>query len=211
MIQLSATTLLTELATDARARKHLEMIQRATGRMEHLIADLLDTASIQAGRLALDVRPEPAEAMLTEARDLQEPLARERQIELQVDCVAPGIEVLCDRDRVLQVFGNLIGNALKFCRPGDTVSVRCERTGDAVRFTVADTGPGIDPDLLPHLFDPYWSAPTPGRRGTGLGLYIARGIIERHGGRIWVESRLGTGTTFCFTLPAADTAASDRA
>ena len=203
MVLLSATTLLTEFATDARARKHLEMIQRATARMEHLIDDLLDTASIQAGKLALDVRPEPAEAVLAEARDLQEPLAHERQIELQVDCEAPGIDLQCDRDRVLQVFGNLIGNALKFCRPGDTVSVRCERTGDAVRFTVADTGPGIDPALLPHLFDPYWSAPAPGRRGTGLGLYIARGIIERHGGRIWVESQPGNGTTFCFTLPAA--------
>ncbi|HEY0476500.1 MAG TPA: PAS domain-containing protein [Kofleriaceae bacterium] len=205
-IQLSATVMLTELATDPRARRHLEMMQRATARMEHLIADLLDTASIQAGKLALDARRESADSILAEIRDLQEPLARERQIELQVRCDHDGVEILCDRERVLQVFGNVIGNALKFCRPGDTVTLTCEPVAGDARFSVADTGPGIAPDLVPHLFEPYWSAPEQARRGTGLGLYIARGIIERHGGRIWVEPPHGPGATFCFTLPLAGAA-----
>jgi PAS domain S-box-containing protein len=202
-VQLSATMLLTELATDARARKHLEMIHRATTSMEHLIDDLLDTASIHAGKLALDMKRESVEAVVAEARDLQEPLALEAQVELRLACQVRDVDVICDRDRVLQVFGNLIGNAFKFCRPGNTVTLACERLGEHMRFSVADTGPGVDPRLVPQLFQPYWSTPQGRRRGTGLGLYIAKGIVERHGGRIWFETQPGDGTTVFFTLPIA--------
>jgi signal transduction histidine kinase len=201
-IQLSASMLLTE-TTDARARKHLEMIHRATTRMEHLIDDLLDTASIHAGKLALSIRREPVDAVVAESRDLQEPLARDAQIELRLVCRAPDSEVMCDRDRVLQVLGNLFGNAFKFCRPGDTVTLTCERLGDHVQFSVTDTGPGIDPRLVPQLFEPYWSAPHGRRRSTGLGLYIVKGIVERHGGQIWIDTEPGAGTTVHFTLPIA--------
>jgi signal transduction histidine kinase len=202
-VQLSATKLLIELAPDARARKHLEMIQRATIRMEHLIDDLLDTASIGAGQLALELAPEPVESVLAETRDLQEPIALDKQITLELASDAHGIDVLCDRGRVLQVLENLISNAVKFCRPGDTILIGCEPAGEHVQLSVVDSGPGVDPSLVPYLFEPYWSAPQHRQRGTGLGLYIAKGIVERHGGRIWVETRYGAGATFSFTLPIA--------
>jgi PAS domain S-box-containing protein len=202
-VQLSATKLLTELDTDARARKHLEMIQRATIRMEHLIDDLLDTASIGAGRLALELARESVDSVLAETRDLQEPSALDKQIALHLASDARGIDVLCDRGRVLQVLENLICNAVKFCRPGDSILIACEAVGEHVRFSVVDTGPGVDPSLAPYVFEPYWSAPRQPQRGTGLGLYIAKGIVERHGGRIWVETRPGAGATFSFTLPIA--------
>jgi signal transduction histidine kinase len=113
------------------------------------------------------------------------------------------VALQCDRNRILQVFGNLIGNAVKFCRPGDTITVRCLRNGNEMRVSVADTGPGIPADVASKIFEPYWSATQHVKLGAGLGLYIARGIIEGHGGRIWVESTPGHGATFSFTLPIA--------
>jgi PAS domain S-box-containing protein len=202
-VQLSAGLLMDRLGGDHRARRHLEMIQRSCKRMETLIDDLLDTANIRAGRLALEVERESAGSVVNEAVDLQEPTIEEHGIKLVRACAVDGVELLCDRDRILQVFGNLIGNAIKFCRPGDTITVGCEVRGDEVSFVVADTGPGIQPDVLPYLFDPYWSAPRKTNKGAGLGLYIARGIVEGHGGRIGVESAPGAGATFRFTLPRA--------
>lgn len=102
----------------------------------------------------------------------------------------------------MQVFENLIGNALKFCRAGDTVTLGPESVDGAVCFSVEDTGPGIQPELLARLFDPYWSGPG-SPSGVGLGLYIDRGIVHRHGGRIDVQSTVGRGTRFSFTIPLA--------
>ncbi len=217
-VQLSAR-LLGELGLDERAHKHLEMIQRGIRSMSRLIDDLLDAVSIDSGKLALDLRPVPVAAMMTEARERNEPLARDRGVELRVTCEAQAeaqadareVAIVGDRARVLQVFRNLIGNALTFCRAGDTMSIACQVASDAVEFSIADTGPGIDPGLVPHLFEPYWCAPPNIRRRIGLGLYIAKGIVERHGGRIRVErretggggsdARPGAGTVFSFTLP----------
>jgi PAS domain S-box-containing protein len=200
-VQLSATLLLNQLGGDQRARRHLEMIQRGCSRIENLIDDLLDTASIRAGRFQIEAVSQSIDDVVEEALDLQRPLADEKGITLQRRSDLQSIRVVCDRDRVLQVFGNLIGNALKFCRAGDSITISGARDGAAVRFSIADSGPGIDPRLLPHLFDPYWSAPQHERHGSGLGLYIVRGIVEAHGGRVWVESSPGNGATFYFTLP----------
>jgi signal transduction histidine kinase len=112
--------------------------------------------------------------------------------------------VECDRQRLMQVFANLIGNALKVCRSRDTVTLGCEHAGRAVRFYVEDTGPGIEPESLGRVFDPYWSGSST-RTGVGLGLYISRGIVERHGGGIDVESIVGRGTRFSFDIPLATT------
>lgn len=202
-VQLGLSLLQAQTSTDPRSRRHLEMIHRATQRMETLIDDLLDTESIRAGRLTLDTRREAVESVVGETLDLQEPIAAEKGIELHRKSDVRGIDVCCDRGRILQVFGNLVGNALKFCRVGDTITVTAERTGDDIRFSVADTGPGIAADVLPYLFDAYWSGPEHAKRGSGLGLYICRGIVEGHGGRIWVESTPGRGAKFCFTLPIA--------
>ncbi|HEY5947907.1 MAG TPA: ATP-binding protein, partial [Kofleriaceae bacterium] len=99
--------------------------------------------------------------------------------------------------------GNLIGNAIKFCRAGDRITVRGERDEAFVKFSVADTGPGIHPDVLPFLFEPYVSGSEHNKKGSGLGLYISRAIVEGHGGKIWVESEQGSGAKFLFTLPIA--------
>jgi signal transduction histidine kinase len=106
-----------------------------------------------------------------------------------------------DRERILQVFSNLVGNALKFTPEGGSIRVRIAKGDDHVLISVADTGSGIPDEYVPHLFERYWKGKRDGRTGTGLGLYIAKGIVEAHNGRIWLESRLGVGTTFYFTLP----------
>jgi signal transduction histidine kinase len=110
-------------------------------------------------------------------------------------------EVWADLDRLLQVFENLVGNAVKFTEPGGRITVGAARRGDDVLFWVADTGAGIAAEDLPHLFDRFWQARKATRRGAGLGLPIVKGIVEAHGGRIWVESTLGRGSTFFFTIP----------
>lgn len=208
--QLS-TRLLGELGLDERGRKHLEMIQRAIRSMSRLIDDLLDAVSIDGGKLALDLRPVPVAAVMTELRERNESIARDRGVELRVTGdargAAPDVAILCDRTRVLQVFGKLIANAVTFCRAGDAVSIGYQVADDAVEFSLADTGPGIDPGLVPHLFEAYWSAPPNIRRRIGLGLYIAKGIVERHGGRIRVDARPGAGTAIAFTIPRAPRAA----
>jgi PAS domain S-box-containing protein len=201
-IKLSATLLETDGA-DPGTRRNLDIIQRSADRMERLIEDLLDTAAIQAGHLAVQKRVETADSIVSDALDLLEPKATQQQVEIQRRCEVQDVKLRCDRDRLLQLFGNLIGNAIKFCRPGDVITVRGEHCGDEVKFCVEDTGPGIDPSVLPTLFRPYEAAPQGGRRTSGLGLYISKGIVEAHGGRIWAESEPGKGSRFCFTLPIA--------
>jgi len=111
--------------------------------------------------------------------------------------------VLCDRDRVMRVLGNLLSNAAKFTSEGGNVTVTLAREEGFCKVSIADTGAGIDADALPHVFERFWQADSAARRGTGLGLAIAKGIVEAHGGRIWAESELGRGSTFHFTLPLA--------
>src|SRR5262249_12100394 len=113
--------------------------------------------------------------------------------------------VRCDRNRISQVFANLISNALKFTDALGTIHVIASSDGDPshVCFSVTDTGPGIPPEQTSYIFERFYQGAARGRSGAGLGLYIARGIVEAHGGRIWVESELGKGTTMYFTVPAA--------
>lgn len=201
-IDLSASMLL-QKSHDARTRKQLEIIRRSTTRMEHLITDLLDMASIQAGRLVIDKAPHDAGRLLADAADMHASLAAEKQISLTLDSEVDGVTILCDRERMGQVFGNLLSNALKFCRPGDRISLRGRSDGKRATFSVRDTGPGIAPDALPHIFEPYWSARHHAKQGTGLGLYICKGIVDAHGGTITVESAPDAGATFTITLPLA--------
>jgi signal transduction histidine kinase len=105
---------------------------------------------------------------------------------------------------VLQVLSNLIGNAVKFTPEGGSVLVTASRQDQAARFAVVDTGPGIPDDELPQIWEPFWQAKTHARRGLGLGLFIAKALVEAHGGQIWAESMVGVGTAFCFTLPLSE-------
>lgn len=183
-----------------RIRKRAEAIRRSAERMNHLIRDLLDMARIESKRLQLDFALHSLESIVAEAMEMFQPLATEQRIRLTAR-VDPGCEVLCDRERLLQVLSNLLGNALKFTAAGGSVDVRVRRLEGDVRVEVQDTGMGIDPAALPHIFDRYWQARPSGRAGAGLGLAIARGIVEAHGGRIEAESEPGRGATFWFDLP----------
>jgi signal transduction histidine kinase len=109
----------------------------------------------------------------------------------------------CDRERILQVLTNLLSNAIKFSPPGGAVRVEAARRNGEVVVSVRDSGPGIPADQRAHIFDRFWQAKETAGLGTGLGLSIARGLVERHGGRLWVDSEVGAGSTFSFTLPAA--------
>jgi signal transduction histidine kinase len=185
------------------SRRQLEVIQRAANRANRLISDLLDVARIQAGGLAVEPIPVDVQSLVQEAVDAATPLATANNLAVHRE-VAPDVpRVSADRDRVLQVFANLIGNAIKFTPRGGQITVRAEIDGPVVKFAVCDTGPGIPPQHLVHVFDRYWQAKSTAKLGTGLGLSIAKGIVEAHAGRIWVESEPGHGASFIFTLPAA--------
>ena len=204
-IDISATNLLHEHGAIPRSRKLLELIRRSTDRMEHLINDLLDVATIEAKGLSLNRTTQDPVELLRVVVETHEALASERSIKLILDCEdMRGVRLWCDRDRIEQVFANLLGNAKKYCRPGDVIFVRGAVVGREAHFSVSDTGPGLAPAELPHLFQPYWAAKRhEAKKGTGLGLYICKGIVEAHGGKIGVESTYGEGATFYFTLPLA--------
>ncbi|WP_437742990.1 ATP-binding protein [Sorangium sp. So ce302] len=181
----------------------VDRMDRGIQSMTRLIEDLLDASRIEAGRLVVSPRVERGGTLVREALDAAASLAEAKGCRVTQGPLDAGLEVLADRDRVLQVFSNLLGNALKFTPRGGVVSVSLCRVADSARFSVADTGPGIPPEHQPHLFDRYWKAAQESRTGAGLGLYIARGIVEAHHGTMAVESAPGQGTTIHFSLPLA--------
>jgi signal transduction histidine kinase len=142
--------------------------------------------------------------------EAQRALATAAGLELELDLGGDLPEVWADRDRLLQVFENLIGNALKFTPAGGHIKVGAAPRASEVLFWVADTGPGIAVGHLPHLFDRFWQARRAERRGAGLGLPIVQGIVKAHGGRIWAESAPGRGSTFLFTIPCAPRAQTEQ-
>src|SRR5690606_19287639 len=197
-------SLLRRRHADARTREQLEVIVRSVERMETMIGDLLDMSRLEAGRLPLELRPADAGALVREAISAHAIAAAERGLEIHGDAAAA--RVRCDPARIAQVLGNLLGNAIKFGRRGDRISVRAAIEDDRARFEVSDTGPGIAAEDLPYVFEPFWSAQAPAgaRDGIGLGLYISRRCGEAHGGQIRAESEPGRGTTVSFTLPPVD-------
>jgi signal transduction histidine kinase len=182
-------------------RKPMDMMLRTTERMNQLIQDLLEVTRMESGKLALDLSTESPGAVLREASAMMAPLAAARSItfEAQIADALPRIPL--DSSRVLQVISNLVGNAVKFTPAGGRITLGAQLLADELRISVADTGPGIPADQIPRVFGRFWQAGKTDRRGIGLGLSIARGIVEAHGGRIWVESVEGEGATFLFTLP----------
>jgi signal transduction histidine kinase len=206
-IQLAVSFLLEELVPDDAAhrpeREQLHAIHHSAERMYRLIHDLLDVAAIEAGQLVVARSPVAVDVLLTDALELLRPLAAAKRIALVAD-PSPGLPpVDADRERVLQVFSNLGGNAVKFTPENGRVEVRVTVREAVVEFAVRDTGPGIASADLPHVFDRFWQARKTARAGVGLGLAIAKGIIEAHGGTIRVESEPGRGSCFTFTLPVA--------
>jgi PAS domain S-box-containing protein len=194
-----------------RVRSLADTARRAADWAQGIIRDLLDAARLEAGGLALYPEAVAADAVLAALREQHAPQAAEAGVVLDVaapDALPPGIpSAWADADRLVQALGNLVGNAIKYTPAGGRVTVDAvpaELSGaPALAVRVRDTGRGIPAEHLPHLFDRFWQARETRRGGAGLGLAIAQGIVAQHGGTVAVESRVGRGTTFTVTLPAA--------
>jgi signal transduction histidine kinase len=196
----------TAAASDAigeTVRRRTAILHRTVRRMNRLIHDLLDSAIIDTGGLSLDLAPESVQALVMETMEIYEPDADAKFIQLVHEMPGELPPVLCDHDRVLQVLSNLMVNALKFTPTGGRIDLQVSQLDRFVQFRVIDTGPGIDPARLPNLFERYSREHRKKGGGTGLGLHIARALVEAHGGTLRVESKAGAGSKFSFTLPIA--------
>ena len=211
VIGTSARLLLVGSPDDAARKRRLQTLVRVAERMTRLVQDLLDVSRLQGGH-ALSINPSEQEVMplIQDACEGFRIVIEEKFISLDCDSCEAVPNVLVDRDRILQVLSNLVGNAAKFTPEGGTITVSVKATGRDVQFSVSDTGPGIRAEEMAHIFDRFWQATRTASLGTGLGLPIAKGIVEAHGGTIWVESQPGIGTTFYFTVPSAPAASTSR-
>lgn len=185
------------------AREHLTLMRRAAGQMDRLIQDLLEVAGMEAGTISVEPSEEAVESLLRGACRAMEHAAAAKQIEISCEIQAALPPVYADRDRIDQVLGNLIGNAVRFTPEGGRIQASARCDGPSVQFSITDSGAGIDAADLPHVFDRFWQAKRSRDGGAGLGLAIARGIVAAHGGEMWVESERGQGSTFFFTLGLA--------
>ena len=202
LIFLKVDVVRRQLSADSSASPllgELDRISEAADRMNRLISDLLDCSSIEAGSFAVSYADVDCRALIADAVEALAPLAHVKGLTLRgrVECAGT---LRCDRDRIQQALSNLIANAIKFTPPGGEIEITCADQDGEVCIAVADSGPGIAPEEQSHLFERYWRARR-GPGGVGLGLYIARTIVEAHGGRIWFESDVGRGSTFSFALP----------
>lgn len=187
---------------DAASLGKADLIHNAASRMSRMLSDLLDLSSMDAGHLSMERKPESVDALLAATVEAASPSAATKNIQLETVLDESQLVAYCDRDRILQVLMNLVGNAIKFSSHNGRIRIEARRTLDEIELAVRDSGAGIANSQLEHIFDPYWQAPLTAKLGTGLGLSIARGIVEFHGGRIWAESVVDRGSCFFFTLPA---------
>lgn len=185
----------------ARQGRCYESIARGAGQMSRLLDDLLDVAQIEEGRLSLELAPMTLGEVVSEVVSMLSPIAEEKSIRLQ-SLVAIGARIEGDRDRLVQALCNLVGNAVKFSARNSEVIVRAEQDDGEARIAVIDEGPGIPAEQLPSIFDRFFRGDRATRNGIGLGLAIARGIVQAHRGRIDVRSEPGVGTEFVVSLPA---------
>jgi signal transduction histidine kinase len=203
-IQMTAKILSRTSLSEEKRESMTQIIIRGAERMNRLIDDLLAVARVREGQqIAIDVHPENPASLMQEACDASSLQARAKSIELRSEPARIIPTVKADRHRILQVLFNLLDNAIKFTPEGGTITVSCDLHDHQVRFAVKDTGRGIEREDLTRIFDLFWQAKRTAHMGSGFGLAIAKAIIEQHGGKIWVESTPGIGTTIFFTLPQA--------
>jgi PAS domain S-box-containing protein len=182
------------------ARKGAEKIARGVDRISVLLHDLSDVSSIDSGHLSMKRQPGDVRSIVTDTVELLAPLCAAKGLSIRGS--APSLLLPCDSGRLQQVLGNLVGNAIKFTPKGGRIEVDAAPTPTDVPFSVIDTGPGIPDQARAHVFDRYWRGKTRDlTAGIGLGLFISKGIVEAHGGKIWVDAAEGGGSKFCFTLP----------
>jgi PAS domain S-box-containing protein len=192
-------------------REMLQTISQSAAWMNRLIADLLDVANIERGQLALERRAQEPTELVLQALHMFDLEARADGISLKADIPTNLPLATVDGTRIVQVLGNLLRNAINFTPERGTITLAVENGINELCFSVADSGPGIKSENVEHIFDRYWQSSTAARtKGSGLGLSIAKGIVEAHGGRIWVDSVPGAGSRFCFTIPVAAVAALPR-
>ncbi len=205
---LNLILMTTELLTDVqmvpdRRTELLGIATRASKQMNRMIDDLLDHVRLQAGKLSLDIEEVSVESIMRQAEETFRPLAERHHLHFHIAARDSAV-VRADPKRVSQIVGNLVGNAIKFTPEQGSVTLKVISDGEQVVFQVADDGPGIPPEQISHLFDNFWQARKSDQRGVGLGLAIAKELVEAHGGKIWVESKVDDGSTFSFSLPAAN-------
>jgi signal transduction histidine kinase len=200
LIQMTVELIIEEELPVARRKEMLDIALRGAKTMNRLIDDLLDSVRMQAGRLSLDVEEVSVGTIMRQAEETFRPLAKKRHVNFETT-VQDGATVRADPARVSQIVGNLVGNAIKFTPEKGSVKLRATPVDKNIVFEVVDDGPGIPADNMSHLFDNFWQARKSDRRGVGLGLAIAKGLVEAHGGKIWVESTVDHGSTFSFSLP----------
>ena len=205
---LMSTSLLARLALPAEAavRVHdaVHRIRYAADHMNDLICNLVDAAAIEAGRFSVVRGPQEVEGIVDNVIKMMLPIATGRALRIERRLAGTLPPVDCDRERILQVFSNLIGNAIRFTPSSGSITITAEGAGQSVRFGVADTGSGVTAEALPHLFDRYWRSGRSIRASAGLGLYIVKGIVEAHGGTVWAENPPGGGAAFFFTIPTVE-------
>ena len=182
-------------------RKHLTLIEQSAASMDRMVSDLLDVERIAQGKLHLETREVNLRLLLQECVDLFAPIAASKSLTMTVDVGGEPLVSVLDHDRMLQVLSNLIGNALKFTPEGGRIRLAARKLETEVELSVSDNGPGITAQDQPKLFQKFSQLALENRRGLGLGLFIAKWIVESHGGRIWVTSEAGEGSTFTFVLP----------
>jgi signal transduction histidine kinase/CheY-like chemotaxis protein len=203
---ISAAAGMCEQAEDpAKREQQSALILRSAKRMDRLIGDLLDLAKIEAGRLTIERHAVDAQDLVREISETFATLAEGRSQRLESE--SEPVAVYCDYGRTLQILSNLVGNAVKFTPEGGTIELRIDRGEHEAVFSVSDSGPGISAEELPHVFERFYQTGKTSRVGVGLGLAIVKALVEAQEGRVWVESEVGVGTTFFFTLPRSDVAA----
>jgi signal transduction histidine kinase len=201
-VVMMTTKLITEPEISGEKRAELLAVtQRAARRMNRLIEDLLEVVRQESGQMKLDLEDVPVASLIAQTAEMFHAAAIEKSIFFVVPEPPISLVVRGDPERIMQVMSNLVGNALKFVPRQGRIMLECEHKGAEAILGVADSGPGIAREDLDSLFEKFWQRRGTDRRGVGLGLAIARGIVEAHGGRIWAESRVGVGSTFYFTLP----------
>lgn len=201
LMSLSTLEGSTESTNGSSSRSRLALMRKGLCRMQRLVDDLLDSTSIETGSLSISPCDQSAIALIDETLESFRDAAQKKGVALVGSKPAVACSIECDGYRLLQVLSNLVGNALKFTPSGGEVRISLVDRGNEVEFSVADTGSGIAPQDLPHIFEAYRRTKRVPNGGVGLGLSIAKGIVESHGGTIGVDSRLGEGTTVFFRVP----------